>query len=89
MARNAIRKDALRLHAAATRQEAGCLFFDQGLSVDQPDTVMFVECFKSAEAHEVHQATPHMRVFMANAADMIAEAKFENILSDNVATDGF
>jgi quinol monooxygenase YgiN len=80
--------NAMRAHAVATRQEEGCVFFYVSLSMEQPDIAVIVECFKSAEAHELHHNTPRTRAFMAKMADILVEGRFENILSDNVISDG-
>ncbi len=80
--------DAVQIHVAATRQEDGCVFFEVTLSLEKPDTAVIVECFKSAEAHTLHNNTPHMKAFIAQMADILVEGRFENILSDNVVSDG-
>jgi quinol monooxygenase YgiN len=80
--------DAMKAHAVATRLEDGCVFFDVGASLEDPDKFVIVECFESAEAHEHHLNVPRMKALMTYVSDMFAEARFENILSDNVVTDG-
>ena len=79
---------AVQILVAATRQEEGRVFFEVTLSLDKPDTALSVECFKSADAHEEHQNTPHMKAFMARMADILVEGRFENILSDTIVSDG-
>ena len=79
---------AMKAHAAATRLEVGCVFFDVGASLEDPDKIVIVECFESAEAHQHHLNAPRMMALIADVRNMIAEGKFENILSDDVITDG-
>ncbi len=80
--------NAVRAHMTATRQEEGCVFFEVTLSMEKPDTAVIVECFKSAGAHELHHNTPRTKAFMAKMTDILVEGRFENILSDNVISDG-
>ncbi len=79
--------DAMKEHATATRQEDGCVFFDVGVSLEAPDTAIFVECFETAEAHQRHLETPRMKAVMAHVSDMVVSGRFENVLSDDVVSD--
>ena len=79
--------DAMKMHAAATREEQGCVFFDVGVSLEAPDTAVFVECFENPEAHKRHQETPRMKEVMDYVADMVLAGRFENIVSDDVTSD--
>lgn len=49
----------------ATRDEPGCLAYDSFTCTDDPDKLVFVECFTSQEAHERHCEQPYTREFIA------------------------
>src|SRR5262245_32058438 len=71
---------ALRALVAATRQEQGCLFLDVGLDLEIPNRAVFA-------AREIHSKMPHMVTFREEMSQALVEARFENILSDNVTVD--
>ncbi len=50
---------------AATREESGCLAYDFFACTDDPDKLVFVECFTSQKAHERHCQQPYTREFIA------------------------
>lgn len=79
--------EAIEVFAAATRQESGCVFFEINLSRERPNCTVVAECFQSAEAHDEHQKTPHVKAFFEKTAGILVEGRFENILSDNVVVD--
>jgi quinol monooxygenase YgiN len=78
---------AARAHTAATRKEAGCVFFELNLSLDEPNVAVVAECFKDAAAHDLHSNTPHMAKFRKEMAEVLVEGKFVNVFSDDVKTD--
>ncbi len=78
---------AVQLHAAATRKEPGCMFFEINFSREIPNGAVVAECFASAEAHETHNATPYMKAFVDNMSRILLTGRFENIYSDDVKVD--
>ncbi len=48
-----------------TRKEAGCLDYSYGRDVLDPDTIVVLEYWESAEALESHFRQPHMAEWMA------------------------
>ena len=65
------------------------MFIEVNLDFNDPNRVVVAECFESQEAHEVHSNTPHMVAFREEMPQFLVEARFENILSDNVTVDVF
>lgn len=78
---------AVRIHAEATRQEPGCVYFEINLSLENPNGAVVAECFASSQAHETHNATPHMKSFVDKMSRILVEGRFENIYSDDVKVD--
>ena len=76
-----------RSHQERTRAEPGCEFFDITLSLDQPNVAIVAECFANEAAHEVHNATPHMKWFRENMARILSDGRFHNIYSDTIRVD--
>jgi len=62
-----------RANLATVLAEAGCISYtlcrDAGDAAD-PNTVTFVECWESTEHLKAHLASPHMKKFMAAAAEL-------------------
>ncbi len=79
--------EAVRLHAEATRKEPGCVFFEINPSREIANGAVVAECFASAQAHETHNATPHMRAFVDKMSRILLTGRFENIHSDDVTVD--
>lgn len=50
---------------AATRAEPGCIAYDFYACTDNPDRLVFIECFTSKEAHQQHCEHPYTREFIA------------------------
>lgn len=48
---------------AATRKEAGCVFYELYASTEHPDKLMFFEKWQSREILEKHMASEHMKAF--------------------------
>lgn len=47
------------------RSEDGCLRYDYFFSCENEDTVLLVECWKSAEHQRTHMTQPHMKELAA------------------------
>jgi quinol monooxygenase YgiN len=43
---------------ATSRAERGCLYYEQAAADHDPDEVILIECWESAEAHAAHLAHP-------------------------------
>ena len=69
--------------AEATRREAGCVFYDYGLSNTDPDSMIIMECFANDGAHAAHLKTPHFKAVWAAVERLCLEGKFEDVWSDN------
>jgi quinol monooxygenase YgiN len=67
--------------AAATRQEAGCVFYDYAVSPTDPDAMVIMECFASEAAHAVHLETPHFKAVRAAFERLGVSGTFEDIWS--------
>jgi len=78
---------AIRAVLAATRQEKGCVFIEINLDLDSPNRAVVAECFESQEAHDIHSKMSHMATFREEMSRILVEARFENILSNNVTVD--
>ena len=52
-------------HSARSRSEPGCLAHNCHIDVENPDRLMFVEEWESAEAVRVHFVLPASRAFVA------------------------
>ena len=57
------------------------------IPVRQPDTVIIVERFRSAEDHDLHHQTPHQIDIWGHLQRLGSEARFENIFADRVDID--
>jgi quinol monooxygenase YgiN len=54
-------RQLLARHAAASRDEPGCLQFDAHQGIDNPDEFALVERYESQAAFAEHRRTPHFR----------------------------
>ncbi len=67
---------------AATRKEAGCIFYDGHLSVSDPNQFVFVERWENREALNAHGRSDHMKVWRKLSADFKASPTVIEIISD-------
>ena len=72
---------AARANIANVRAENGCIEYNLGLDAEGmgsfqtkfgPDTFVFVEKWRDANALKAHAAAPHMAAYSAKVKDMIA-----------------
>lgn len=63
----------------ATRNEPGCLSYDFFTSLDDPQALVYVECFKSEQAHAEHSDMPYVKKFLEAVRPLIVSTKFETI----------
>jgi quinol monooxygenase YgiN len=68
--------------AIATRNEPGCVFYDYARSVEDPDTVLIMECFEGEEAHAAHLQQPHFKAVWAAFEKHGAAGDFIDMWSD-------
>ncbi len=67
---SAVKQELLAL-VPVTRQEPGCLKYDLHQSVDIPGHFLFHETWTSKRHLEDHLARPHLKAFLAKAADLL------------------
>jgi quinol monooxygenase YgiN len=69
---------------ATNENEPGCLLYQAHQSLSEPDTLRMVEQWKSPEDLAKHFQMPHMAVWRAANAPLIADRKIEIITPANV-----
>lgn len=69
---------------ATNANEPGCLLYQANVSVVEPDTFRMVEQWKTRDDLTKHFTMPHMDVWRAANAPLIAERKVEIITPANV-----
>lgn len=72
-------RDAAKPCQAATRAEPGCISYDFYTSIDDPEGMIFVECFKSKEDHAWHGQQDYVETFLETFRPLALETKFELI----------
>jgi len=55
--------------------EPGCARFDVIQQADDPTRFMFLEAFRTPDAHATHSATPHYITWRDTVTDMMAEPR--------------
>ena len=72
---------AARANLAAVRAEDGCIEYTPTIDVEGlgsfqtklgPDTFVFIEKWRDAQALKAHAAAPHMAAYAAKVKDMLA-----------------
>ena len=53
-------RDIMEKTIRATREESGCLDYSYGIDVLDPDTIVVLEYWESADALDAHLKQPHM-----------------------------
>jgi quinol monooxygenase YgiN len=71
-------------YAAAFREEEGCLFFEMNPSLDDADSVTFMECFATPEVHGAHMAAPQAGAFWKELERFGRQLRFETIRAGRV-----
>lgn len=61
------------------RSEAGCLRYAYFLDADNPDRILLLEQWQSAEHQQVHLTQPHMKRLLEIKTRCIAETSVEKI----------
>ncbi len=66
-------KQALRKLIEPTRKEEGCLNYDLHQALDDQSVFLFYENWESKSLLDEHLQTPHLKAFMDEAEDLLAE----------------
>ncbi len=69
---------------ATNENEPGCILYQSHVSLSEPDTLRVVEQWKTREDLTKHFDMPHMAVWRAANASLIASRKVEIITPANV-----
>lgn len=72
-------REAAKPCLVATRAEPGCISYDFYVSIDDPEAMVFVECFTSKAAHAEHCEKPYVKEFLEILAPLVSPSKFELI----------
>jgi quinol monooxygenase YgiN len=75
---------AAKAMIAATRAETGCILYDLNISITDPQSMIFVEAWKSREALAEHFDAPHMAVWRKASEGYFTERKIEVIHPEKV-----
>lgn len=62
-------------YAQATREEAGCLFFELSAKADAPDVAILMEGFTDEAAHAHHQTQPHFAPLIAELREVMVKGE--------------
>jgi quinol monooxygenase YgiN len=69
------------------REEPGVILFEFHPSLTDPDLVLVIECFETAEAHDRHLAMPHFAAMWKEVERLIVGARFENVYASEVVSE--
>jgi quinol monooxygenase YgiN len=72
-------KDALKTMEIASSKETGCEQFVPTTQKDSPQTVVIYEVYLSAEAFQLHLASPHAKAFFEFVKGKIVNDKIETV----------
>ena len=74
--------DTLRLLAAASRREPGCVSYFPHQVEDDPDTVLIYEQYRDAQAHAAHRETEHFKKHaVGGLLQKMRERSVENLVA--------
>lgn len=82
--------EAAKSYVAASRADAGCVYFDIAPMPDNPDGCVMVECWETQDAHKAHQASAYAAAFNPTAGALILKGEFQEMnveTPDNVVLD--
>ena len=71
---------------AATRAEQGCILYDLNVSITDPQSMIFVEAWRSREALSEHFDATHMAVWRKASEGYFIERRIEVIHPEKVET---
>jgi quinol monooxygenase YgiN len=66
---------------AATQKEAGCIYYDSHVSVNNPNLFVVVERWESREHLDAHGRAPHMKVWRELSAPFKASPTVIEIIN--------
>jgi quinol monooxygenase YgiN len=69
--------ETLRLLAAESRREPGCVSYIPHQLQDDPDTVLIYEQYRDAEAHEAHRESAHFKKYAIE--DLFQKMRIRNV----------
>lgn len=72
-------REAAKPCQIATRKESGCISYDFYTSLDNPEAMVFVECFDNEAAHADHSDQAYVKEFLAIARPLFVSSKREII----------
>ena len=74
--------ESLRLLAAASRQEPGCISYIPHYVEDDPNTVLIYEQYRDAKALEAHRASEHFKTHaVCGLYQKMLERSTENLVA--------
>ncbi len=74
--------ETLRLLAAASRQEPGCVSYIPHRVEDDPDTVLIYEQYRDQQALEAHRETEHFKKYAVGGLyQRMKERSIENLVA--------
>jgi quinol monooxygenase YgiN len=79
--------DQVAEFTAATRNEAGNLFFEWSRGVDDPSEYVLVEGFRDSDAGKAHVTSEHFKKFVASAPALLSSTP--RIISHEIDADGW
>lgn len=72
-------REAAKPCQIATRKETGCISYDFYTSLDNPEAMVFVECFDNQQAHADHSEQDYVKTFLDIARPLFVSTKRETI----------
>jgi len=66
-------------YIAASRRDAGSIYYQEGLDPDDPNGLIVIECWESPEAHAAHTGAAHFAAFGPVFMDFVTHAHFEEM----------
>jgi quinol monooxygenase YgiN len=74
--------ETLRVLAAASRQEPGCVSYIPHHLEDDPDTIVIYEQYRDAKALEAHRASEHFKIHaVCGLYQKMKERSVENLVA--------
>lgn len=71
--------DLIRANHLGSSQEPGCLRFDVGRSIEDPNRFVLWEWYEDEDAAKAHKETPHYLAFNAGAKEMMVEERVRTV----------
>jgi quinol monooxygenase YgiN len=71
---------------AITKKEDGCLFYEAHPAADDPDLIVFIEGWQTAEQHRAHEKAAHHVALGPTVVELCTGGTFHEIDAAKVAT---